>query len=738
MRRLGWVLLVMLLSCSLLSSPVQAESSKRAVLLLIDGLRLDVISQETTPHLWQMQQSGASGVINQIERNPKNAINSLLTINTGARAIVSQPVYAAAYGTGERVKTDGAASTTGRDLYLRHTGREPQGTVVFPALPHIAAQLDQARFHADAGALGDAVHRAGGRTAALGNSDLGDEIHRPAALLAMDGDGAVDIGNLQAGTHPSAMHPYGLHTDVDQLYRSYQQIRSQASLIVIDSGDLARLHRTYGRMTDSKRQQAELAALQQADRLVGKLLPEIGPDHLMLVVSPDKHPDPAAPPLTPVLLAGGSYSGGGLLSSPTTKRTGLVAQYDLAPTLAQFFSGEAAASRFQGQAMQAISASDPHQFLTALVDRLIVPSQSRHMLVRYWLDIWIGLAAVLLAASLWRRAEWFRTAGPFLEVMMIFPLAWLLVPLLGPRSVTATTGYSLTGTLAIFLLLRLVRDPLQRLGWLAGVTAFTLMIDLLLGAPLLKQSLFSYDPIAGARYYGIGNEYMGVLLGAVLLALNAWQGRISARWQRAVALFLFAAVIWLFAAPTLGTNAGGAMAAAVGCAYWLLHSACSRVPSVRQCLILGGGMLTVLLLVLAGMLVWNGAVPSGQQTHIGRVAEQLVHGEFTAVGQVILRKVELNLHLLRVSAWGKLFLLFAALTLLVLWRPQRLPGESGTFVTENTKRLWAAALAAFLFNDSGVVAAALILLYAAVPLALFAGQASGHTTHEHAPSRLGR
>lgn len=738
MRRLGLILLALLLSLSLFSPTVQAESSKRAVLLLIDGLRLDFISQETTPHLWQMQQAGASGVLNHSERNPKSTLGSLLTINTGARAVIKEPIYAAAYGTGERVKTDGAPSATGRDLYVRHTGQEPQGTVVFPALPYVTTQLAAARFSATAGALGDAVHRAGGRTAALGNSDLGDEIHRPAALLAMDRAGVVDSGELHAGARQSATQPYGLQTDVDQLYRSYEQIRSQAHLIVIDSGDLARLHRSYDRMTDTQRQQAELHALQQADRLVGKLLSEIGPDHLLLVVSPSKHPNPAAPPLTPVLAAGGSYTGGGLLTSPTTKRAGLVAHYDLAPTIAEFFGGEAAGSHFQGQAMQAVAASDPHQKLTALIDQLIVPSQSRQMLVRYWLDIWIGLAAVLLAASLWRKAEWFRAAGPLLEVMMICPLVWLLVPLLAPRSVTATTAYSLAGTLAVFLLLRLIRDPLRRLGWLAGGTALSLMADLLLGAPLLKQSLFSYDPIAGARYYGIGNEYMGVLLGAVLLALNAWQGRIRTGWQRAVALLLFTAVIWLFAAPTLGTNAGGAMAAAVGCAYWLLHSVKSRIPTARQCLLIGAGMAAVLLLVLAGMLAWNASIPSGQQTHIGRVAEQLLNGEFAAVGQVIIRKVELNLHLLLVSAWGKLFALFAAVTLLVLWRPQRLPAAAGTFVTENAKRLWAAALAAFLFNDSGVVAAALILLYAAVPLALFAGRASGHTTHEHAPSRLGR
>jgi hypothetical protein len=668
-----WLCLVIVLC--LFASPAKAELSKKVVLVLIDGLRLDDISQETTPNLWRMQQIGSSGVLNQGDR---------------------RSLHAGAYGTEEVIHEQ----VTGRDLYIRHIGREPQGAIVFPTLPK------------NAGALGDAVQRAGGRTAALGNSDYGVDPNRPAALLVMNGRGEVDFGDLEAGKTASARHPYGLQTDMEQLYARYQQIRQKADLIALDTGDLARLHRQYDMMADSKRRQAEQQTLQATDQLVGLLLPEVGPNHLLIVLSPNKHPDPHSPPLLPILFAGGPYSGGGVITSPTTKRVGLVAHYDIAPTVVQFFSGESGG--FQGRPLQSVASADPHGQLTALINQLVVPSLSRKALVRPWLHLWIGLATVLLAAALWRKEAWLRRLSPFLEVMMMFPLVWLVVPLLHPRSVGALTIYSLAGTFLIFMLLRLVRDPLRRFGWLAGGTALTLMIDLLCGAPMLKQSVFSYDPIAGARYYGIGNEYMGVLIGAALLALNANQTR------RFVALPLFVAVIWIFAAPTLGTNAGGAMAATVGCTYWLLHTA--KQPTGWERLLIGGAVLVLLLL------------PSGQQTHIGRAAQQLLNGQFTDVWQIAKRKVELNLHLLRVSAWGKLFMILAAVTLLSLWRPLKTPLLQ--FQTDNAKRLGVAALAAFLFNDSGVVAAALILLYATVPLALFAEGATGHTTLE--TTRLGR
>jgi hypothetical protein len=63
-----------------------------------------------------------------------------------------------------------------------------------------------------------------------------------------------------------------------------------------------------------------------------------------------------------------------------------------------------------------------------------------------------------------------------------------------------------------------------------------------------------------------------------------------------------------------------------------------------------------------------------------------------------------------------LFLLFSAL-LLVAWGRQKWgDARVAPFFNRHGKMVLVAALAALLFNDSGVVAAALTLLYAIVPL----------------------
>lgn len=736
--RLTLMLLICLLTCPLLFSPIAAAATeqplqKKVVLVLVNGLRLSDISEQGTPNLWQMAESGAIGVMNHHTAGAKNDLNSYLTLGAGAKAGVTPPVGTVdAYEALESAPGHGL-HITGRQLYVRNMGVEPDGRIVLPQLPTVKKQDDSKRFSSRPGLLGDVVKKLGGETAVLGNADLGDSPHRPAVLIAMNSWGIVDRGDLQAGVKRDLTRPYGLSTDPKALYQRYEKVRD-ANLIVIETGDMTRWQHLYPLMELSQQIHAYQESLQAADQLVGMLLPEVNADTMLAVVSPTKHPAPDAPPLSPVLLTGGDLTAQGLLTSGTTKRTGLIANYDLAPTFVNFLGADPNRYPFLGQPVisqeeQTVAdAGSSYGALTQIVDRMMVPSLSRTVLVRFWVDAWIGVAALIFLAHL-LRTSWSCFLNPLTEIMLIFPLSWLFVPMLRPSSVAETVLVSLGVTGIVWLLLQGVRDRLTRLGSLAGATVLVLVTDVLLGAPLLKQSVLSYDPTVGARYYGIGNEYMGILLGAMLLWINMLTGshRNWRGWERVLALLLFAFVTYLFAAPTLGTNAGGALAAAIGFAYAFLHlTGMMRLRMNWHTWLWLGGALAV---VLTGMIVLNTLLPSSQQTHIGRAAGLLLSGQFGEVLDIALRKVQLNLHLLRVSAWGKLMLL--SLAVLILWRNMQQPasvsrqdgeqvvpeaGRTYLLLQRNGRLLLVAAGAAFLFNDSGVVAAALILLYAIVPL----------------------
>lgn len=700
------VMLMLLLLCSLLLpgtvSAAPGHPHKKVVIVVIDGLWQGAMSASATPNLTRLQQIGAVGVMNHNTLGRKTDVNTYLTIGAGSKA--SAPIdFVRAYGLQEVVREE-PRPATGRELYLRHFGHAPQGELVVPQIPQIKAAAQNANYTLLPGQLGDAVHDLGGKTAVLGNTDHGAQAHRPAALIAMDSTGSVDKGSLENTLMADGTRPFGVRTDYKALHEQFLKVQAGADLIVLETGDAGRVYAMRDLMTHEQAERAYRQAIEEADGLIGDLLPQVGPNLILAVISPVNNPLPAAPSLSPVILAGGEIPAGSLLTSGTTKREGLIANYDLAPTFVQAMGGDPKDYSFLGQPVTAQPVRgtvDARTQLDSIVDNMLLPSGMRSLLVRPWLNIWIGAAVLILFGTIFRQA-WLRYVTPLAELLLIFPLVWLYVPLLNPQ-----TGQDITMDTAMLAIgawvgLQWIRQPLQRFGVLAGLTVATLLGDMLLGAPLMKESVFSYDPVVGARYYGIGNEYMGLLLGAALLLLNVLLALYPGKGKWGT-LLLFFAIVCLFAAPSFGTNAGGAMAAAIGGSYAFLQ-VCNVRMTLKNWLWIGGGAVFGLALLFALNF-------GGEQTHIGRATALVIGGNFGEVWQILERKVELNLHLLRVSAWGKLLLLFIA-TLLV-WR---IRGRRTPFLLHNFKTQLVTAGAAFLVNDSGVVAAAIILLFAVVPL----------------------
>ncbi|UUZ83026.1 hypothetical protein LJK88_03380 [Paenibacillus sp. P26] len=88
------------------------------------------------------------------------------------------------------------------------------------------------------------------------------------------------------------------------------------------------------------------------------------------------------------------------------------------------------------------------------------------------------------------------------------------------------------------------------------------------------------------------------------------------------------------------------------------------------------------------------------------------------IGAIMLRKLQMNLHLIRVSAWSKVLLTgLAVLTVLVL-RPKgrfRRWEERYPYLMHGCYANVIGTLAALVLNDSGIVAAAVMIVYSSIP-----------------------
>ena len=212
--------------------------------------------------------------------------------------------------------------------------------------------------------------------------------------------------------------------------------------------------------------------------------------------------------------AGLSGGGGRELRSQSTNERGLIASFDVAPTILGRL-GVRIPSDMRGKPIVAdgrLSSSS----LRALMARLRVIPGRRLKALGFLLGAWLLLLA--LSAPWPRPRAWAMRTGA-LGVSWA-PVAVLVTAALEP---SAPVEYA---TIALVCMgLGAVTDALMP--WPRALLApaiaavLVLTVDALAGTQLLMRSLLGPDPILGARFYGFGNELKPALAVLVLAAVAA-------------------------------------------------------------------------------------------------------------------------------------------------------------------------------------------------------------------------
>ncbi len=199
-------------------------------------------------------------------------------------------------------------------------------------------------------------------------------------------------------------------------------------------------------------------------------------------------------------------------------------------------------------------------------------------------------------------------------------------------------------------------------GLLGAITGGLARADVALGAPLMQQSLLGYDPVAGSRYYGIGNEYMGVLIGAALMGSGWLIDRLSAR-SSAGRIFswafagLFAGLTLLMIHPRFGINVGGAITAAGTAMAGLLFLA--QRPLTLWTAVVGGAVVVLLVASAA----WLDAYFMGDEaSHLGQVVQTVNESGTDPLWALFGRKAAINLRLIRLTVWSRVVFVAAGLS----------------------------------------------------------------------------
>lgn len=407
---------------------------------------------------------------------------------------------------------------------------------------------------------------------------------------------------------------------------------------------------------------------------------------------------------------------GGILTSPTTRRHGFIGNIDLYPSILAYFGLED--SLREGRPMVRVGGAARQNEVLREVDRSIEMHQMRRPFLFRLLFWMVGGMLLLLLLS---RVSSLRLLLHFLALSLLtIPLLLLLFPLFHlPASLPVYEGGLLFGvTLLSFLLLHF--DMRRRYLLIASLYVSLFFLDGVLGATMLSHSVLSYDPIIAARFYGIGNEYAGVLLGSGLLLLfliASKEGNPLDRtshqpmMRKGVLLFLYLSILVYFAHPGLGADFGGALSWLGLSLFTVLRN--QKDPPLSMRGLYFAGLLLLFVLPLLFLYLWG--IAYAENSHLGRLMAQASDRGIGVILEVVERKLEMNIKLLLHSMWNRLFLLSSLLLAGYLYAAKRwgIGRRGGAELARSS--LWV-NLAGFAFNDSGIVTASLGFLFAVVPL----------------------
>lgn len=697
----------------------QQQNRPKVIMLIVNRVTLNDLTDSKYRNIQRLISMGGLGLTTINTGGDFTDMNAYVSIGAGDK-LIGSALAGESYNRDEVLKDGSRAS----QAYQRNTGHSSGASQVFNISIANSVKANKSKYTlAVPGELGTAIHKAGLKTAVIGNSDLApdDPPNRLAPVIAMDEWGRVDEGNVSRDmllNDPG--FPYGRRTDYSKIESELKRLLPLADLIVIESGDTLRANESSNNQLKKMVEYHRARALAEADSFIGGVLPEINRRTMFMLVTP--LPDAQAlregNRLTPLVIAGGSIEPESVLTSPTTRQTGLLANYDIAATVAGHLKIKTAPG-IVGIPAQSVKITGPQEFTAKLVKWLTANSIQRVGVLFYFTRYqWIVYALLLVMLINGYFSKLLKTVRYLLTGLLLYPLVILLLPLGGSLNPWVTIVESLILLVLLTFLFTRIKSDLGLYLAVAVANILPVVTDVLTGGYLMKRAALSYDLVVGGRYYGIGNEYMGVVIGTAILGTAAML-QMYPKHKKILLIVsgaVFAGLIFFFAAPTIGSKAGGAITATVGFSVAIYRYVQSKI-SLKSLLVLLGALLAGVL-VLA---VFNYVIPVGEQSHIGRAFGNLFQGNLGVIWQMILRKVTANYYLLQHSPFSTILLLQLMNWGAVYYRRRKrlveLYNELPYFKAGMAAMFWG-AVAAILLNDSGVIGAPLLLNYLMGPLAM--------------------
>ncbi|MBZ4664798.1 hypothetical protein [Mahella sp.] len=705
-----------------------ADQQGKVYAVVLDRVAMEDLIAIQPPNIMHLIDQGTIALMNTKVAGSRNPKSAYITIGAGVRATYAGGSHLA-FNASELYNGEIAANR-----YKQSSGISTKwDQIVNLSMPQLIRNNANQDHDIYIGELGRILRLYGIKTAVLGNEDTDDVYSRNVVSLIMDEEGKVPLGDVSKNVLVRDVErPYSLKTDYQKLWNETQWFSKQSDVLFIQTGDTYRADEFRQSTTDAMLTKYRHQAIMEADAFIGRLSASIDLDKDMIMIIT---PYPSAKALaqsnslTPFIAVGKDVSHGWATSS-TTKRAGVITNLDIAPTILRFFDIPTPTSML-GHNVDSVPTDKTPDQLLAFNDKLVTIYRQRPTLIQ----MFIGFQLIVLLtafAMLQFKKEWSPYALPFLYSITFMPIAFLLMSLWQRDDILWTViGLAAVTSTMTYISMKSLSGWIERIALSSLVTAAAIILDMLFNsASLMQGSALGYDVIAGSRYYGIGNEFMGVLIASVIVGTMALAQKYTLHIWIYILPILYAGVFYILISPNMGTNVGGSIAAFMGFGMVLMLMWGFRINLNSAAAVAGS-----LIVILIAVFYMDSLRSVDMQSHIGQTADILREQGIISLVGIAARKISRNIYLIRYTIWSPTFIASFAILMFLIYRPVGVLKDvldEYPVLANGFKSAIVASIVAFLVNDSGVVAAAMAMIYVAPFLiALIIRRYGGDSAYEH-------
>lgn len=534
------------------------------------------------------------------------------------------------------------------------------------------------------GIIGDILHKNNIKTAVFDYSDTADAFIGKANLVAMSSKGIIDYEYNYYNPYNTRDYKNNINHYYKQIFRNLELIKKSPSLIVIDTENLDNpLH-------------TEQIILERIDNFLDILIEKTNKSKERIIIISPNIDDRFSKGLTPVIIWGKEVNKG-LLYSNSTKTEGLITNLDIAPEIIKSFKIDI--DEFKSKGLVNFDNETNLEYIIKLNNRINKTSKLRMAVFKSFTVIGslLLLLYIIFIKFILKNLYIYNMFLWGIYFISVLTCILILAPMFN-NNIYLVLILSI-GLSILFIMFKI------KIEFIYFMIFIVIIADILWGRNIISSSIFGYDPLIGARYYGIGNEIVGILIFTMSIITIIL---INKGFRRFI-LLLYSILFFIVISPKLGSNLGGGLAILCMLLYILYKGFQQRA---HKCIIFKITTIVIIILFLFFIYI---RIFASDTSHITLFINDITSDGLISVLNVIYRKVLVNIRLLGRSIWNKiLFITIPVILIVVRNMIKDNIVDREYFIVFNS--IIIGSLVGFIVNDSGLLLSAIVNLYLSIYL----------------------